>query len=80
MARRMAEPGGLAQAESEVAAINMVYGAACTGARHDLVLQPGISLMQEGFSYIAGSEVPCVVVTSYRVSKIIQPPSRTTFR
>lgn len=68
MARRMAELGRVfVQAESEVAAINMVYGAACTGARAmTSSSSPGISLMQEGFSYIAGSEVPCVVVDVMR--------------
>jgi 2-oxoglutarate ferredoxin oxidoreductase subunit alpha len=48
------------QAESEVAAINMLYGAGGAGKR---VLttssSPGISLMQEGLSYIAGAEIPC---------------------
>jgi len=55
------------QAESEVAAINMVYGAAGTGKK---VLttssSPGISLMQEGISYIAGAELPCVIVNVVR--------------
>lgn len=55
------------QAESEVAAINMVYGAACTGARvMTSSSSPGISLMQEGLSYIAGSELPCVIVDVMR--------------
>lgn len=55
------------QAESEVAAINMVYGAACTGARvMTSSSSPGVSLMQEGLSYIAGSEVPCVVINVMR--------------
>jgi 2-oxoglutarate/2-oxoacid ferredoxin oxidoreductase subunit alpha len=55
------------QAESEIAAINMVYGAACTGARvMTSSSSPGISLMQEGLSYIAGSEVPCVIVDMMR--------------
>ncbi len=68
MAKRMPELGrAFVQAESEVAAINMVYGAACTGARAmTSSSSPGISLMQEGFSYIAGSEVPCVVVDIMR--------------
>jgi len=55
------------QAESEVAAINMVYGAAGTGKR---VLtsssSPGISLKQEGISYIAGAELPCLIVNVVR--------------
>jgi 2-oxoglutarate ferredoxin oxidoreductase subunit alpha len=55
------------QAESEVASINMVYGAACTGVRvMTSSSSPGISLMQEGFSYIACSEVPAVVVNVMR--------------
>ncbi len=55
------------QAESEVAAINMVYGAAVAGARAmTSSSSPGISLMQEGFSYIAGSEVPVVIVDVIR--------------
>ena len=68
MARRMPELGRVfLQAESEVAAINMVYGAACTGARvMTSSSSPGVSLMAEGMSYIAGSEVPCVVVDVMR--------------
>jgi 2-oxoglutarate ferredoxin oxidoreductase subunit alpha len=55
------------QAESEVAAINMVYGAACAGVRAMTASSsPGISLMQEGLSYIAASEVPCVLVDIMR--------------
>jgi len=55
------------QAESEVAAINMVYGAACTGARvMTTSSSPGISLMMEGLSYIAGTEVPVVLVNVMR--------------
>ena len=55
------------QAESEVAAINMVYGAACAGVRvMTSTSGPGFSLMAEGFSYIAGSEVPVVAVNMMR--------------
>jgi len=55
------------QAESEVAAINMVYGAASGGARAmSSSSSPGISLMQEGLSYIAGSEVPALLVDIMR--------------
>ena len=55
------------QAESEVAAINMVYGAACAGARvMTSSSSPGVSLMMEGMSYIAASEVPCVIVDVMR--------------
>ena len=55
------------QAESELAAINMVYGAACTGARvMTSSSSPGVSLMMEGLSYIAGTEVPMVLVDVMR--------------
>lgn len=55
------------QAESELAAINMVYGAACAGVRTMTSSSgPGISLMQEGLSYIACSEVPAVLVDIMR--------------
>lgn len=68
MARRMPEVGGtMVQAESEVAAINMVYGAAAAGVRvMTTSSSPGISLKQEGFSYIAGAELPAVVVNIVR--------------
>jgi 2-oxoglutarate ferredoxin oxidoreductase subunit alpha len=68
MARRMPELGrAFVQAESELAAINMVYGAACAGKRAmTSSSSPGISLMQEGISYIAGSEVPVVLVDVMR--------------
>ena len=68
MARRMPELGRVfVQSESEVAAINMALGAAATGAR---VLvsssSPGISLMAEGMSYLAGSELPMVLIDVMR--------------
>lgn len=68
MARRMTELGrAFVQAESEVGAINMVYGAACTGARAmTTTSSPGYSLMQEGISYMAMSFVPCVIVNIMR--------------
>lgn len=68
MSKRMVEMGRVfLQAESEVAAINMVYGAAAAGARvMTSSSSPGISLMQEGFSYIAASEVPVVIVDVMR--------------
>ncbi len=68
MSRRMPELGrAFVQAESELAAINMVYGAACTGARvMTSSSSPGISLMMEGLSYIAGTEVPAVLVDVMR--------------
>lgn len=59
--------GVFLQAESEVAAINMVYGAAAAGQRAMTASSgPGISLMQEGMSYMAGAELPCVVVDVVR--------------
>jgi 2-oxoglutarate ferredoxin oxidoreductase subunit alpha len=68
MSRHMPRLGRVfLQAESELAAINMVYGAACGGARTmTSSSSPGVSLMQEGLSYIAGSEVPCVIVDVMR--------------
>jgi 2-oxoglutarate ferredoxin oxidoreductase subunit alpha len=68
MSRRMPELGrAFVQAESELAAINMVYGAACTGARvMTSSSSPGISLMMEGLSYIAGTEIPMVLVDVMR--------------
>ena len=68
MSRRMPELGRVfLQAESEVAAINMVYGAASAGARvMSSSSSPGVSLMMEGLSYIAGSEVPVVLVDVMR--------------
>ena len=68
MAARMPELGRVfLQAESEVAAINMVYGAACTGVRvMTSSSSPGVSLMMEGLSYIAGSEVPVVLIDVMR--------------
>ena len=55
------------QAESEVAAINMVYGAAAAGVRVMTASSgPGLSLMQEGISYLAGAELPCVIVDVMR--------------
>lgn len=68
MSARMPELGRVfLQAESEVAAINMVYGAACAGVRvMSSSSSPGVSLMMEGLSYIAGSEVPVVLVDIMR--------------
>jgi len=67
-ARKMPLVGGLyLQAESEVAAINMVYGTACAGKRvFTSTSSPGFSLMQEGISYIACSNVPVVVANVVR--------------
>ena len=59
--------GTFIQAESEVSAINMVYGAASAGMRvMSASSGPGLSLMQEGLSYMAGAELPCVVVDVMR--------------
>ncbi len=68
MSRRMPEVGGtFIQAESEVSAINMVYGAAGAGARvMTSSSSPGISLKMEGISYAAGAELPCVIVNVCR--------------
>ena len=72
------------QAESEVAAINMVFGAASAGKK---VLtsssSPGISLMQEGLSYIAGAELPCVIINVVRAGPglgTIQPSQADYFQ
>lgn len=68
MSWRLKEVGGhFVQAESEVSAINMVYGAGGAGARAmTSSSSPGVSLKQEGISYIAGAEVPCVIVNMMR--------------
>lgn len=68
MARELPKVGGVyLQAESEVAAINMVYGAAGAGARvMTSSSSPGISLKQEGISYLAGAELPCLIVNIMR--------------
>ena len=55
--------GVFLQAESEIAAINMLYGAASAGVRCMTASSgPGVSLMQEGISYMAGAELPCVII------------------
>ncbi len=68
MAKRLPQVNGVfLQAESEIAAINMVYGAASAGCRvMTSSSSPGISLKQEGISYIAGSQLPCVIVNVQR--------------
>lgn len=68
LSRRMPELGrAFVQAESELGAINMVYGAACAGVRvMSTSSSPGVSLMMEGLSYIAGTEVPAVLVNVMR--------------
>ena len=68
MAKRMPKVGGLClQAESELAAINMVLGAASAGVRAmTSSSSPGISLKGEGISYIAGSDLPCLILNVQR--------------
>ena len=68
MSKRLPQVGGaFLQAESEVSAINMVYGAAGAGARvMTSSSSPGISLKQEGISYLVGAELPCVIVNIVR--------------
>lgn len=68
MAKRLPEVGGtFLQAESELAAINMVMGASAAGARTmTSSSSPGISLKQEGISYISGAQLPAVVVNMMR--------------
>jgi 2-oxoglutarate ferredoxin oxidoreductase subunit alpha len=68
LSRRLPELGGtFVQAESEIAAINMVYGAAAVGERAmTSSSSPGISLMQEALSFMAASELPAVIVNMQR--------------
>jgi 2-oxoisovalerate ferredoxin oxidoreductase alpha subunit len=68
----MPKAGGVfLQAESEVAAINMLYGAASAGGRCITASSgPGISRMQEGMSYLAGAELPCVIADITRWSRL----------
>ncbi len=68
MAKRMPQEGGVfLQAESEVSAINMVYGASSAGRRvMTSSSSPGVSLKQEGISYLAGSRLPAVIVNIMR--------------
>jgi 2-oxoglutarate/2-oxoacid ferredoxin oxidoreductase subunit alpha len=68
MSRKMPKLGRVfIQAESEIAAINMVYGAAGTGVRSmTSSSSPGISLKAEGISYMAGAELPCVIINIVR--------------
>ncbi len=68
MAKHMPEAGGVfIQAESEISAINMVFGAAAVGVRAmTSSSSPGISLKQEGISYLAGAQLPAVIVNIMR--------------
>ena len=77
MSWRMEDEGGVfIQAESELAAINMVYGASAAGARAmTSSSSPGISLMQETVSYLCGAELPSVLVNMQR-----EGPDLETYR
>lgn len=68
MSKRMPQVGGtFIQAESEIAAINMVFGAAAAGARcMTSSSSPGVSLKQEGISYMAAAELPCLIANMQR--------------
>jgi 2-oxoglutarate ferredoxin oxidoreductase subunit alpha len=68
LSKRMPQVGGVfLQAESEIAAINMVYGCAGSGVRcMTSSSSPGISLKAEGISYIAGADLPCVIINVQR--------------
>ena len=68
MSLKLEQSGGsFVQAESEVAAINMLYGAAATGHRvMTSSSSPGIALKQEGISYLAGADLPCLIVSIAR--------------
>ena len=78
MSKRLPQVGGVfVQGESEVASINMVYGAAYTGTRAMTSSSgPGLSLKSEGLSALAGSELPAVVVNVMRVLSSV-PDSET---
>lgn len=85
LAKRMPKVGGVfLQAESEVSAINMVYGAAAAGARvMTSSSSPGVSLKQEGISYLASSELPAVVCNVMRAGPglgTIQPSQSDYFQ
>lgn len=85
LSRRMPQVGGVfLQAESEVSAINMVYGAAGTGVRvMTSSSSPGVSLKQEGISYIVGAELPCLVCNVQRAGPglgTIQPGQADYFQ
>ena len=67
MSKYMPDKGAFVQAESELAAINMVYGASAAGARAmTSSSSPGLALKQEGISYCAGAELPAVIVSVSR--------------
>jgi 2-oxoglutarate ferredoxin oxidoreductase subunit alpha len=84
MAKRMPEVGGVfLQCESEVAGINMIWGAACTGTRAMTSSSgPGISLMSEGLTTLAAGQLPCVVVNVTRAGPGLGriAPSQSDYR
>ena len=85
MAKRMPKIGGTyLQAESELAAINMVQGAAAAGVRAmTSSSSPGISLKSEAISYMCGSDLPGLIINVQRggqASAVSSPPSRITGR
>ncbi|MGV8119315.1 MAG: 3-methyl-2-oxobutanoate dehydrogenase subunit VorB [Candidatus Xenobiia bacterium LiM19] len=85
LAKRMPEVGGVfLQGESEVAAINMVYGAAASGVRvMTSSSSPGVSLKQEGISYMAGAELPALICNVMRAGPglgTIQPSQSDYFQ
>ena len=73
MSQRMPEAGGIfIQSESELAAINMVYGASAVGVRAMTTSSsPGISLKQEGISYLAGAELPAVTASMFEAPALV---------
>ena len=78
MAKRMPKIGGVfLQAESEIAAINMVYGVASTGKlAMTSSSSPGIALKCEGISYLAGADLPALIVTSNAAARASAASSR----
>lgn len=85
LAKRMPELGGVfLQAESEISAINMVYGASAAGVRAmTSSSSPGVSLKQEGISYLVGAELPCLVCNVQRAGPglgTIQPSQSDYFQ
>ena len=78
MSKRMEKVGGtFLQAESEIAAINMVYGAAAAGARvHDVVLLAGHLAQGQGISYMAGADLPGVIINVQRGARASAASSR----
>jgi len=74
LARRMPEVNGIfIQAESEIASINMVYGASAAGVRAmTSSSSPGVSLKQEAMSFLSGAELPAVIVNIQREGRALE--------